>query len=349
MATLLTGRYPKDHGATHFYSHLDSGLPTLASILAARGFDTRAFVSHILLTPEYGFRKGFAQYDTSVLSRGIPRDVSTAKQITDLALGGIRVAKEPFFIWAHYFEPHFAYLRHEPWSEFGDTAKGRYDQEIAFTDRQIGRLLAQLRETGLMERTIVVFTSDHGEEFAEHGGEYHYTLYDEIVRVPLVISAPGLAPGIRNVPAQQVDLLPTLLALLDIEGPNELPGVDLLGPVDADRAIFIERDRPAGYRQRAIIRGDKKLLRIERVDQGSLPQANRRTFTPVENVRPGTYLFDRSVDPGEQQSAFDEADPESIALLAELAAHSVGAVAATKSVEVDEKMREELRALGYLQ
>jgi arylsulfatase A-like enzyme len=199
-----------------------------------------------------------------------------------------------------------------------------------------------------MERTIVVLTSDHGEEFGEHGGDYHYTLYDEIVRVPLVVRAPGLAPSVRDVPAQQVDLLPTLLALLDIEPPDGLPGIDLLGPVEADRPVFIERNRPSGYKQTAIIRGDRKLVYIEEVDLSSVPESSRRNYSPVENVWPGIYLFDRSSDPKEQQSVFNEADPRSIALLSELAAYAEGIAVKTERVEVDEKTREQLRELGYL-
>jgi arylsulfatase A-like enzyme len=184
MATIMTGRYPKEHGAIDFGRRMDPTLPTIATILKAQGYDTGGFVSHVLLTPFYGFDRGFSQFDTSALKLGVPREAITAGPLTDKVIAALATAGEPFFFWVHYFDPHFEYRPHEPWSSFGTSASDRYDQEIASTDFQIGRLMEALEKSDRLDSTIVIFTSDHGEEFGEHGGEYHYTLYDEVVRVP---------------------------------------------------------------------------------------------------------------------------------------------------------------------
>ena len=152
MATIFTGRYPKDHGATDFHRRIGTQLPTLASILEKHGYDTRGYVSHIVLKPKYGFHKGFMKYDYAVLDYGNPHNVATSKQLTDLALMSLRDIKEPFFLWVHYFDPHFVYLSHTQWASFGNSDVDRYGQEIAFTDYHIGRLLSDLRQSNRLTR-----------------------------------------------------------------------------------------------------------------------------------------------------------------------------------------------------
>ncbi|MCI0451431.1 MAG: sulfatase, partial [Candidatus Latescibacteria bacterium] len=169
VATIFTGRYPKDHGAVDFHWTLDASLPTLPEILRERGYDTYGFVSHIMLTPTYGMGEGFLTFDSSVLNVGHPHEIMTSQDLTEIALRGMRNLKEPYFVWVHYFDPHFAYLEH-PQYAFGPRDVDRYDAEIAYTDYYIDDLL-KVTDRG---NTIVVFTSDHGEEFGEHAGQYHY-------------------------------------------------------------------------------------------------------------------------------------------------------------------------------
>ncbi len=349
MATMFTGLYPSDTGATDFHSALDRSLPTLASVLRAAGYDTRAFVSHMLLTPTYGFNKGFRKYDYSVLQVGHPHNVSTADRLTNLAISDLDALEPPFFMWVHYFDPHFEYLSHDEWNTFGDSDVDRYDQEIAYTDREIGRLLSALDERGILDNTIVIFTSDHGEEFGEHGGAYHYTSYEEVMRVPLSITGPGIAPGVSDVRAQQIDFLPTVLSLLGIgEQPEGLPGIDLLNPPIAERAVFMERDRPPGHRQRTIIDGDLKLIAIAPADTNLIPWASRGTFAPVQNVHTGTFMYDLSYDPDETDNVYIEGAPHTERLLAKLNAFMEGRGAESDKVQMDDATREKLEALGYV-
>jgi arylsulfatase A-like enzyme len=131
------------------------------------------------------------------------------------------------FVWIHFFEPHEPYERHEGFS-FGGSDIDRYDSEIAYTDAAVGRLITAVRKR--QPNTIIVLAADHGEEFDEHGGRYHgSTLYDEQLRVPLIVSVPGIPAHVVDGPVEMLDIAPTLLNLLDIPVPVRMRGTDL-GP-----------------------------------------------------------------------------------------------------------------------
>jgi arylsulfatase A-like enzyme len=351
MATIFTGEYPKDHGATDFHFRMDHRLPTLASILRELGYDTRGYVSHVVLTPRYGFAKGFRKFDYSVLNLGHPHDVATAEPLTDLALRDISDISEPFFIWLHYFDPHFEYLKHDGWAHFGSTDVDRYDGEIAHTDYHIGRFLDHLEAQGFKEHTVVVITSDHGEEFGEHGGQYHYTLYEEVLRVPLIIRAPFLDPRTEDLIVEQIDLLPTMLSTLGVESSPDLPGRDILDSPSSRRPVFLERDRPPPYRQRGVILDDHKLTVVEVVDPTILPAESRGTHSRVANVTPGISTYDLCADPQEKINTFGDRASDLEELLTTLAAHFEGRGGGSyqSKVEIDDALREKLRSLGYLE
>jgi choline-sulfatase len=343
VATILTGQYPKDHGATDFHWSIDASLPTLASILRKNGYDTYGFVSHIMLTPTYGIGEGFEHYDYSVLNVGNPHEVSTSKELTDLALRGTRGLKEPFFIWVHYFDPHFQYLEH-PEFPFGKSDLDRYDAEIAYTDYYIDTLLKALDR----KHTVVVFTADHGEEFGEHGGEYHYTLHGEVMKVPLIVKAPWLTHREEPDPVEQIDLLPTILKQLGVTPPPGLPGRDVLSPQDAERPLYIERDRPPQWRQRGVIRGTDKLIVVEEADTSLVPVASRNEEVPVTWVKPGIYRYDLARDPGETQNLFSDGDSTSLTLLGLVSTHFAHAAMRRETVQLNKDLLDKLRSLGYV-
>ncbi len=349
MATILTGRYPCEHGATDLQRPMDPRLPTLAGILHAHGYSTAGFVSHILLGPGYGFASGFETFDSSVLDVGHPHSVATAAPLTNLVLEFLNVVEEPFFIWVHYFDPHTEYLEHARYETFGSSDTDRYDQEIAHTDYHIGRLLTKLERKKMLGHTAVVFTSDHGEEFGDHGGKFHFTLYDEVLRVPLVIMAPGLNQRTDQQLVDQVDLLPTMLSLLHIEHPG-LPGHDVLAPAtDENRIVFFERDRPPGWKQRGLRRGWHKLTSIEFADSTEVSAAERARYATVANVIPGVYLYDLLRDPGERISISSGDSINAGELLAELERHfQCSGEKDVREVEIDETLRKQLRSLGYI-
>jgi arylsulfatase A-like enzyme len=183
------------------------------------------------------------------------------------------------FTWVHLFGPHEPYENH-PEHPFGDRDIDRYDSEIADADATFGRIVAAFLR--VRPHAVVIVTADHGEEFGEHGGRYHGTsVYEEQVRVPLVFWAPGIvAPGRSTEPVELVDLLPTVLAGLDVPRPPRLRGRDL-GPLLAGRA------KPsAGFAY------------AETDDQALLAEGNERL---VCARRIGAcQLFDLASDPGER-------------------------------------------------
>lgn len=130
------------------------------------------------------------------------------------------------FVWVHLFEPHEPYVAH-PAHPFGERDIDRYDGEVAFADAGVGRVVRRMRER--RPGTVVIVTADHGEEFGEHRGRYHgTTVYEEQVRVPLVIAGPGVPAGRRvAAPVQTIDILPTVLGALDIPRPPRVQGSDL--------------------------------------------------------------------------------------------------------------------------
>lgn len=350
MATIMTGRYPRDHGATDFHWSMDPLLPTMAGILRGHGYDTRGYVSHVILQPRYGLAEGFKSYDYSVLNIGHPHDIATAKPLTELVMHDLDSIEEPFFLWVHYFDPHFAYLRHAKWADFGDADIDRYDQEIAHTDEQISRLLKKLG--GRLDNTIIIFTSDHGEEFGEHGAKFHYTLYEEIMRVPLIVKAPGLAPGVSDRIVEQIDLLPTLMSLLHVDPGEgvESPGRDALAEVMTAmvQPVFFERDRPPPYNQRGVLEGNYKLFVIEEADTSRIPITSRGTYVPITTVHPGIYMYDLAADPDERNNIYREDDPTAKQLLVKLARHFSVEATAVHEVDVDDSLRDKLRSLGYI-
>ncbi len=134
--------------------------------------------------------------------------------------------EQRLFVWVHLFSPHEPYEKHEGF-DFGDRDVDRYDSELAYSDDTVGHIVADFRR--VRPQSVVIVSSDHGEEFGDHGGRYHgTTVYEEQLRVPLVVNAPELfQPRTVVEPVQTIDLLPTVLAALDVPKPPRIRGRDL--------------------------------------------------------------------------------------------------------------------------
>ncbi|HEX6862477.1 MAG TPA: sulfatase, partial [Thermoanaerobaculia bacterium] len=171
-ATILSGLYPPRHGVRDNGTFvLSPKVETVAERLAARGYDTAAVVSAVVLARRHGLDQGFRLYDDDLeagYAAGTEVAERTAEATTAAALAAAEKLRAPFFLWVHYFDPHDEY---RPPSRFADGAKGPhrlYDGEIAYMDEQIGKLLA-----GLPRDVAVAVVGDHGEMLGEHGEEHH--------------------------------------------------------------------------------------------------------------------------------------------------------------------------------
>jgi arylsulfatase A-like enzyme/Tfp pilus assembly protein PilF len=221
-ASILTGRQPYEHGIRDNRSPpLEARLPTLAAVLRGHGYDTGAVVGAYPVSRASGLDRGFSFFDDpfGAGERATARDPRTerrASAVVDAALKWLaRPRTAPFFLWVHVFDPHAPYDPPAPYRE--KFAGQPYDGEVAFVDAQLGRLLGHLREKGVLDRTLVAVTADHGEGLGDHGEDEHLLfVYDSTLRVPLLLRQPGKLPVGARVRGQfrSVDLMPTLLELL---------------------------------------------------------------------------------------------------------------------------------------
>ncbi len=232
--TLFTGRYPFATGVRlNGVHHVSESEVTLAELFQARGFSTSATVSSYVLTAKFGLDQGFDVYEDSLEMGDLFRFFSEITGDEVYRRFSASLPRDParnFFGWAHFYDVHAPYEPPPPFLErFSDSP---YDGEIAFVDYQIGRILDDLESAGLLETTLVVVTSEHGEAFFEHLEEGHGMLtYEPTMRVPLLFFAPGrLAEGrVVEDRVSLVDLMPTLVDLYGLDRPQGLQGRSLIG------------------------------------------------------------------------------------------------------------------------
>ncbi|MCC6157557.1 MAG: sulfatase [Deltaproteobacteria bacterium] len=332
-ASIFTSLPPRDHGITEWENPLEERFLTLAEHLQSSGYKTEAIVSHVIFRPRYGFNQGFDRFEALVLGKGKSRLITSSREVTDRAIKAVdRGGREPFFLWVHYFDPHNNYLRHEEF-DFGKKKVDLYDGEIAYTDKHIGRLLDHLRKTGRFKDTVIAIIADHGEEFGDHGGTWHSrTLYEEVLRVPFILRAPGFSPGRVDTVLWQLDVAPTILSLLNVAPPPSFQGRVIEHAEGrfikgADRTVFAETYRFA----------DKRAVFHE----------NRKYIEDREAKK--TELFDLGEDPKEQNNVVDAQPERAAALRAMLEEHHTRARAKISSNPIPGELAEELKSLGYLQ
>jgi arylsulfatase A-like enzyme len=252
FASIFTGLYPEQHGADQLTGRLAPDQITLAELLREQGFYTGGVVSGEFVSAEVGMDQGFSSFDESQIAGGWE---VTSRQVSERALRFLGAhAQRPFFLFLYYFDPHLPY-RDQPDFHYADSYTGwlraeaeaadqwmlfhtkqhmlgplerefigdLYDEEVAYTDAQIGRVLRFLDEAGLWNSTLVVFVADHGEEFLEHGSFGHTnTLYQECIHVPLAIVDPmGKAPATFARPVETRWLFRTVLDFLGMEPPED--------------------------------------------------------------------------------------------------------------------------------
>ncbi len=221
IPSLLTGRYASTLGKRAE----TATLPNIAAVLRDAGYATAAVTCCERFSLAKDELVGFTLLDASADATRMRRPgQSNADVVADNALEWLheRDPQKPYFLWLHFYEPHYPYAAPSG-PDFGSRNIDRYDTEITYADQHIGRVLAALDPN-----TIVVVTADHGDEFGEHGIRFHArSLYNQVVRVPLIVRAPGTSPHVIDTPVSIIDVLPTVLDLAGVPGPRGMNGVSL--------------------------------------------------------------------------------------------------------------------------
>ena len=336
---------------------LDPDLWTLAGALSSAGYTTIGLTTNPFLLKDYGFSSGFQEY-RFLTGAGV---FASARDVSREALSRLerKDRRQPIFLWMHLMEPHSPYappaaIRARfpprqparpavrsvipPWLSEGGPADANYyealyDAEIADVDAAIGEFVTGLRQRGLWQQMVFVVTSDHGEEFLDHGGfEHSNTLYDEMLRVPLFIKSPGLAPGMREIQTEAVDLAPTLAHAAGAKVPPDLAGADIAAALQrggaADPIAFAERP------------GDRFAIRT-------------REWKLISTLDGHDELFHLTVDPQERSNVAAKERAQVAQLRNRMAAVLAGAYRAGATVRRDvapipPRVMDRLKALGYL-
>lgn len=299
-----------------------------------------------------------------------PKLYATAAELNDAAMPWLANINQPFMAWLHYMDVHWPYHLEETltrpkeiaeaWADLSHlhevnwygapvspAQKARYvrlyEEAIAYTDAQIGRLMAFLEESGLAENTVVVLVSDHGEEFMErrHWGHVELNLYDEILKVPLIMRLPGV-PG-NQVIGQQVstmDIMPTLLELAGCRIPDEVLGTSL---------VPLWTGRPEDYDVEVVI-GERWR------DTSHMIAVRTETYKYIwDDAKPDQpLLFDLRRDPGERHNIAAE-HPDVVQQLHQHVTaqqermHRTAPAEKTQEPVLDEEIVARLRGLGYVE
>jgi arylsulfatase A-like enzyme len=286
VAAIMSGRTPSSLGTnftTMRYS-MPSTAVTLAEYLKAAGYYTAGFASTYCVKAKLGFNQGFNYYDDS-LSDKVTSDKATAGEINEHAIDWLQnswlpnFGGKPLFLMLYYFDPHVYYKPPAPYDTLYDPAydgaltsdvykngedviagkivptprdvehlKALYDGEITYWDAKLGEMLAFLQSQHLMDNTLLIVTSDHGEMFGEHDKWTHANyIYEEVLRVPLFMRYTGVIPPgtVSEAPAQNFDLMPTILDFAGIPLLKKIQAISLRAqaqgaPGDVHRPLYSE-------------------------------------------------------------------------------------------------------------
>jgi arylsulfatase A-like enzyme len=309
IGPMLIGKYGSEtHRNWGHFNTFTAEDTFVAERLQRAGVHTMAVHGHRYFGKFGGLDRGFAVVD---LAAAPPEgadwavdNTATSPALTDAAIRLLQEHGEKrFFLWIHYLDPHADYLRHDDVPSFGKTQRDLYDGEVAFTDKHIGRVLDLVAAAPWGKRTAIVVTSDHGEAFGEHKMYRHgFELWEELVRVPLLVHVPGAPPSRIRARRSLIDLAPTILDLqraplpeAGATGGDFLSGVSLLPdvflpPGQAAPARDFLVDMPAGpYNdaRRAFLHEDLKLtisngVRFELYDLAADPEERRNLWAAPE-------------------------------------------------------------------
>jgi arylsulfatase A-like enzyme len=384
--SLLTSLSCFRHGVNLETDRMEESRPTLADILRAEGFLCAAVTGGGFLSPVFGFSKGFDVYKQAETSLWTS---DAAGQVSAAAADWIETNKDrDFFLFVHTYQPHNPYLPPAPYdTKFQDAPTslkmidlgghlggprgifkplpeaerraivGLYDGEIGYTDAVlVGALTAKLKALGIYDDTMIVLTSDHGEEFYEHGSwEHGHSLYDESLKVPLIVKFPGSKYRGKRIGnfVRLVDIMPTVMEAFGIRvGELDLDGRGLLdvlrGREKKDRAVLAHLEggvlNNSVPTRTCLTDGRTKVILNRPYDTAA---AGFFAFPPP--TVPEVEVYDLAADPEEKTDVAarkTQAAGRLVALMRELKSKS--RTRTGPKTEIDAETKEKLRALGYI-
>jgi choline-sulfatase len=269
LGGLLAGRLPSELVRSGYffgtYKH-DLFFPKL---LQRAGIHTMGVQAHVYFKAA-GFDDGFDDWRIVpgiTFDSNTDRDVTSpgSEQLAEELLGDPANDTRRFFFWAHFLDPHDLYIRHEG-IEWGKAPRDRYDGEVTFTDQYIGKLFDFIASRSWASRTVIIVTSDHGEEFGEHNMTRHgFEVWDTLVHVPLMVAAPGSAPRHIDTRRSDIDLAPTILEFLGVSADPTFEGKSLVSEVyggeAAARDVVVDLPMTSDNgRRRALLHGSSKII-----------------------------------------------------------------------------------------
>jgi hypothetical protein len=280
MAAVFTGRYANQLRFTkpRGSSHLSDLGPRLPELLSEAGIATVSLPRLGRIGSESGVGRGFR----TEVKRAFP-----ANEVVDRIIAFTRRLDGPTFLYAHFGEPHAPYRGK-------GTPKQRYLQEVARVDKELGRLVRHLNDSGLSKHTLLVVAADHGEAFGEHGVGNHATIvYEEVARIPLLVWGPGVVPREIGEPVSLLDMTPTFLDLFGLETPGAFMGQSLL-PLIAGKEQRL--DRPIA------------ICSAGSLDALYVPGGRKKVI--FDSMRRTVEVYDLGTDPGEHANLVDSGDEE---------------------------------------
>ena len=348
-ASILTAVSPPVHGLrANGLFRLGPKLPTLATVLKTAGYRTGAFVGAFVLDARFGLNRGFDVYDDRYGEKQAGDPAEGAERRAEDVIkpatawinpqsnprSAVRSLQSPWFAWVHLYDPHEPYRAPEPYASQHEP----YDAEVAYTDAMVGKLLADLRAAGQLDRTLVIVAADHGESLGEHGERTHGVfVYDVTMRVPWIVWADArVPPSASDALVRLIDLAPTALDLLGVAVPPEFEGRSVIP------AVTRQRDEAAPAYLEAM---DANLTR----NWAPLTGVATRDYKLIDVPTP--ELYDLRADPSEATNLFsrDAARARTLeSLLRSLTRHFQSRGSAAEKTTLSADARQRLQALGYV-
>jgi arylsulfatase A-like enzyme len=249
FSSIITANHPTSVGMTGMNDALIDNITTVAELLKKDGFYTVAFISNPYLGKEHGFAQGFDEYH-AIFPTNLSEYKINADELNREVFKWLDKNKDrKFFLMIFYLEPHTPYAPPEPYNrlfspishvsenlwktkianpsaEYLNALIDLYDGEISFLDHELGSLFEKLKKLGLWDNSLITFNADHGEEFYDHfWWQHNHTLYEELLKVPLIIKGPGLPHGIKvETPVQHIEIFPTLFDLFGLKQSSTFTG-----------------------------------------------------------------------------------------------------------------------------